>query len=797
MRKKKRRLNKDRAILGIFGDDENDRDDDFKDKRNISKPLTFVSSGAPKPIDDIHVDDNDNNIDINNDNDDDDDVDARPSMTGAAKVPVNAKNLRRADTSFERFTKGIGSKLLAKMGYVGGGMAPIDVKVRPKGIGIGFGNFDERTDGEKKAQKERDKAPGDKKKKKKDGDDDDDEDDGYDNDAMRNAAKSVAAEERARDGWKRGKQRTQRTQYITSLDSESRAAAESRSAAINVIDMRGPQDGAGARKRMPELYYNARLLVDLLRVELVELDAKQRSRRDQLVSLDAEHERLAAQTASERERLVRVERVRGLVDECGKRVREKRIDLEQVGTLFGALRSSFAREYELFRLSRLVHALAVPLLKQRLRGWAPLDDADPVAIASVFRTWRDVLLPPSDESAAAVLDDDTALLVATEAVRYDARLYHKLLEDHALPPLRLALMRSWRPAENSDAAVPLVLAWRDVMPRRVFASLLESLVVPRLERALQDERVDPLTMHRWLAVWQPIVGAAFEPLLPVVRRLLLRGVERCEARLNEAHEALLAWAVVGVDDVSMQRVLERVVVAMERRLDATPIDPSRPDSSALECVLRWFDFAPLAVSRLVHVLEEHFFAPWLGVTRQWLAGEPDFGELADWYAGWKQLFPHALLEAAPRMRTLFNHALDLLKCTFVHLPLPAAPAAPTRARARAQAAEQTTRFGVAENSVGALPDEHEEAFHNNLNELREAVSEMAAERGVSFQRAARQYDNRDAYRLGNALVRFENGLLFERQSSGQWVPASIDALLDRATAPPTTTNKSAFASEID
>jgi tuftelin-interacting protein 11 len=623
LRQKKRRLNKDRAALGIFDDDVDDNVDDSQKKNALSKPLTFVSSGAAKKInvehDVDHVDDDDlnanDNIDVNTDTNDDD-LNARPAMTGARKVPADGKPLRRADTSFEKFTKGIGSKLLAKMGYVGGGMAPIDVKVRPKGIGIGFGNFDERTDGEKRREKEE------RDGKKPSSGGDDDEADVYDNDAMRNAAKAVAAEERARDGWKRGKQRTQRTQYITSLDHESRAAAESRTATINVIDMRGGPDAAGgaARKRMPELYYNVRLLVDLLRVELVELDAKQRARRDQLVTLDAEHERLVEQAANERERLVRVERVRGLVEECGKRVRERRIDLDQVGTMFGALRSSFAREYELFRLSRLVHALAVPLIKQRLRGWAPLDDPDPVAVASIFRTWRDVLLPPSDESAAAVLDDDTALLVATEAVRYDARLYHKLLEDHALPPLRLALMRAWRPAENSDAAVPLVLAWRDVMPRRVFGALLESLVVPRLERALHDERVDPLTMHRWLAVWQPIVGAAFEPLLPSVRRMLLRGAERCEARLDEAREALLAWADVGIDDASMQRVLERVVAAMERRLDATPIDPARPDSSALECVLRWFDFAPLAVPRLVHVLEEHFFAPWLAVTRQWLAG---------------------------------------------------------------------------------------------------------------------------------------------------------------------------------
>jgi tuftelin-interacting protein 11 len=115
-----------------------------------------------------------------------------PGIGGGSSGNSSRRRLRQPDTSFEQFTKGIGSKLMAKMGYKGGGMAPIEVKVRPKGqFGLGFGDIDAKTDAELDAAA--DAADADE------GRADDAPFDGH------NAA--TLAAQRAYDGWLKGKEK--------------------------------------------------------------------------------------------------------------------------------------------------------------------------------------------------------------------------------------------------------------------------------------------------------------------------------------------------------------------------------------------------------------------------------------------------------------------------------------------------------------------------------------------------------------------------------------------------------------
>jgi len=116
------------ALYGVFADSscrKRRKHCDFSKKQDLTKPVNFVSTGTFMPNEDKF-----------------DDNKQKHGLGQEGSVDVG---------KFESYTKGMGMKLMEKMGYKGGGLGkneqgilnPIEAKLRDKYSGLGFNNSKE------------------------------------------------------------------------------------------------------------------------------------------------------------------------------------------------------------------------------------------------------------------------------------------------------------------------------------------------------------------------------------------------------------------------------------------------------------------------------------------------------------------------------------------------------------------------------------------------------------------------------------------------------------------------------
>mmetsp|Transcript_31079 Transcript_31079/g.42493 ORF Transcript_31079/g.42493 Transcript_31079/m.42493 type:complete len:190 (-) Transcript_31079:206-775(-) len=70
---------------------------------------------------------------------------------------------------------------------------------------------------------------------------------------------------------------------------------------------------------------------------------------------------------------------------------------------------------------------------------------------------------------------------------------------------------------------------------------------------------------------------------------------------------------------------------------------------------------------LSYMFASEFFPKWLGVLTQWLASpSADFGEISEWYSGWKSMFQQTALEKDEAILGYFNLALEMMQSVLTY-----------------------------------------------------------------------------------------------------------------------------------
>ena len=723
-------------------------------------------------------------------------------------------------------------KLLEKMGYKkGGGLgkdgsgmtAPMETQMRPKTMGMGFGDFKEagqlnRAKGSKAAEAVA------RKKARDSGAEEEDLEDAAENEARRKRAEK---ETRERAMWKkRDDLRRARREYRTAeevlAEQEKADAAAARAAAagvpvdrgshaahrpkMTIIDMRGgggarvvtdltrlgedapPADGGGGGGGdgdddgvpLPELQHNLRLIVDLAEAEIQTTDAKIRHEKDTRELLARERARLADDAERSQEACERLRLALTLAEKCETTARGGggALALAQLATMYGEMRANFP---ETFRAphdmadAALAHAhpLVAELFDRDRGGWDPL--CEPTRGAEALRPWRGVL-----EGSRGVSRDVDIFEAPDGGDRMTT-----LLTDAVIQPLRAAIATRWDVADP-EPLLRFFDAWSAILPPSALNDLRANVLLPRLQSAVEswDPTRDATPIHAWTHPWLPTLGDAMRPLWAPIRHKLGNALGAWHPSDASALTALSPWRRV-FDERDWESLFARCVVPkLEHALNALVINPAAQSLDEIRWVLAWEPVTP--TRRMVSLLEAGFFPKWLRVLHAWLSSEnPDLEEVTRWYLGWKSVFSEEIL-SHERVRTQLNVALDMMNQAVtgegVRAPPTAAATAAaardaTAAAAAAAAAAATTKAATKKKPLG--PSDAVEEMS-----LRDAVEAFASEHDVTFApKPGRIVEGLQAYAFGSITVTIDSAKqMLLAQVGGRWAPVSLDALLEQHKA---------------
>ncbi|CAM8998816.1 unnamed protein product [Rhodiola kirilowii] len=680
-RKEKRKQTKEDTLYGVFASDSSSDEGGSSKKRkkdkkfvDLTKPVNFVSSGVVMPEKEVDKE-------IRDSMDEDggraglgssggglgfksveeeemveeeflptnfgkkikDGVERRKKekekAKGGGKVQGRRKEGDLGDVgSFEKHTKGIGSKMMEKMGYKGGGLgknqqgivAPIEAKLRPKNMGMGFNEYKEVT-----------KVPALQELNE--------------NKAVPSLLGSQNVNQVKEKRWAKHSRTMKKETYVTAEELLMRKQEEGIEVVQKVFDMRGPQvriltnlENLNAEEKarendipMPELQHNVRLMVDLAELDIQKIDRDLRNEREKVVALQEEENKLEIEAAQQQQQLRNMEEVIRAVDQVDEESSLGTLTLETLAMSYHDLGQKHPTEYKLFDLSSIACSHACPLLIRVFQGWDPLQN--PSHELNMIAVWKD-LLQSQHEDIFDLQDLSSP--------------YTELVMEVVVPAVRISGINTWE-ARYPDPMIRFIEMWEKLLPPLVLQTILDEVVFPKLAAAVEwwDPRRETVPIHCWIHPWLPLLSQKLETLYHTIRQKLGNVLHAWHPSDASAYTILSPWKTV-FDAASWENLMVRFIVPkLQEVMREFLINPADQKLHQFDWVMSWASVIPM--HHMVTLLEVFFFSKWQQVLYHWLCANPNFEEITQWYKGWKERIPPELL-ANERIRYQLNIGLDMM-----------------------------------------------------------------------------------------------------------------------------------------
>lgn len=804
-RRQKRTQTKDDVLYGVFASGDSDSDyegsgskkrrKNLSKKTDYSKPVNFVSTGSVVPSQEIdHISKEENEVlgddeptrvgiglgfgagsSKNVKKDKDEDEEFLPTALGK-KISEGAKlrgvrekekamlakkssqaGKRESDPSgvgsFEKHTKGIGTRLLEKMGYRGGGLgkneqgivAPIEAKLRPKGQGIGFNDYKEAVPPALQDLEE----------------------------------KSVPRPSQSLEGPSKEKlwlkKATKKKVYISAEELLAQKQERGFEVVQKVFDMRGPQvriltnlENLSAEEKarendvpMPELQHNIRLIVDLAELDIQKVDNDLRNERETVVALQREKEKLQKEARDQKQQLENMEQILSVLDQIGEKSSSGALTLESLAKSFQDLQTRYADDYTLCNLSCIACSYALPLFIRIFQGWDPLQN--PTHGVELVSLWKKLLQGKDSLSFSGM-----------------GSPYVQLLMEVVFPAVRISGTNSWQ-AREPEPMLRLLDSWEELLPPPVLQTILDTIVMPKISAAVDswDPVREHIPIHSWVHPWLPLLGHKLENCYHTIRNRLASVLHAWQPNDMSAYLILSPWKAV-FDPASWEQLMVRYIIPkLLAVMHDLQINPANQNLDKFYMVRTWATAIPTH-----HMLQlfDIFFNKWQEVLYHWLCSKPNFEEVTKWYLGWKDLLPPEL-HANEHVRYRLNVGLDMMNQAVEGMEVvpPGLRENISYLRVREQRQFETQKKAAAQPQHRADSGIQSEGISGgNEMSLKEVIEAHAQHNGLLFKpKPGRTQDGHQIYGFGNISIIVDSlNQKVYAQTEDRWSLVSLEQLLE-------------------
>ncbi|XP_050394866.1 tuftelin-interacting protein 11 [Patella vulgata] len=783
------RQSKEQARYGIWADKDSDEEEEVagfggrtRRKKDYSAPISFISGGFKAEAKLKKEEDDDGS------NDSDSQSSAREMSFKPKKGHTSQRSSgvphflqgHRPDKEFggwEKHTRGMGQKLLQKMGYVAGqglgktgqGITTPVEAVKRKGKGAIAYHGSERSE---RSLKDYPAAHSDEDEEKE-------------------FKVKLQQWKRQPEGKKKPKYNYKTAQELidSGVGKKRKVIDKTQMSKVKVIDMTGREQRvlsgyhAIAQRHdkpdeeedvidlqneniprsfdMPELLHNLNLLVDMAEEDIIQNDRKLRHGQDHMVNMKFERERLETVCNQEEVQTVRLQKILDIVESCEKRTQvdsDNPLTLDECVGIFKSLQDEYYEEYKIYDMPALAIALVFPLMKSFFLIWDPLNN--PNYGVNTVKQWKILLSEQTQNYNEDINNMDT---------------YQRLIWEIWLPHIRQTVLK-WN-VRDCIHMIDLLDTWTPVIPSWIIQNILDQLVFPRLMQDVEDWNplTDTVPIHSWLHPWLPLMGTKLEPLYGPIRHKLANALTSWHPSDVSAKIILQPWVGVFKQGHTDAFLVKNILPKLAMVLTEFSINPHQQVLDPWRWVMAWQDLMP--IQSMVAMLDKTFFPKWLQVLCGWLSNMPNFEEITKWYKGWKSLFPESYM-SYPCIKEHFNKALELMNQAVSGHFQPGAK-------------ENMAYFTMTERrNIGATAPPPPKPSSNtgagrgismsNVGSFRELIEQKGMSKGIALIPVPNKFrEGKQVYRFGNVQIYFDRNVVFMLEN-GQWVPVSLQHLLDNA-----------------